>query len=151
MMGKTVSEQLDIVAFAPHPDDAEIGCGGTLIKLARLGYRTGIVDLTRGEMSSAGDLQTRATETAAASKILGLSHRENLELADAWLDPHAGSDLPDETREQLSPVTKVVEALRRLRPELVLIPYGVDRHPDHVAASELLLRAAFLAGNKKFA
>ena len=139
---------LDILAVAPHPDDAELSVGGTLIKLAALGYSTGILDLTRGEMSSAGDLPTREKETSAASQLLGLKFRENLALPDCWIDPYSGTDLSN--KNSAAQIVKVVAALRRLRPEILLIPYCEDRHPDHSATSNLLARAIFLAGVAKF-
>lgn len=157
---------LDVLAFAPHPDDAELCVGGALLRMAGLGHRTGIVDLTRGEMSSNGTPETRAAETAAASQVLGLSVRENLGLPDtrlfpdwgyaaAWDDPGAGSAPRPSGDDQAigdarAQIAAVVEVLRRLRPELVLIPWWGDRHPDHRAASELLTRALFFANLRKF-
>ncbi len=129
---------VDVLAFGPHPDDVELFCGGVLIRLADLGYRTGVVDLTRGERASNGTPEERAREAEAASRVLGLSFRENLELPDAFIDPASGAQLE-----------KVIEVLRRRRPELVLIPWVEERHPDHVAASQLLTRALFCAGLRR--
>jgi N-acetylglucosamine malate deacetylase 1 len=140
---------LELLAFGPHPDDVELFCGGLLSKLARAGHRTGIVDLTRGEKSSRGTPETRAQETEDASRALGLSVRENLELPDGWVSPWAGFELP--TREADAPVARVVEVLRRLRPELVLVPWEEERHPDHAATSALVTRALFFASVRHFA
>lgn len=131
--------QVDVLAFGPHPDDVELFCGGTLLKLAELGHTTAVVDLTRGELGSHGSAAERAREAESASAVLGLTFRENLELPDGFVDP--GST------EQLA---RVVEVLRRRRPELVLCPWRQERHPDHVAASALVTRAVFFAGLRKF-
>lgn len=130
---------IDVLAFGAHPDDVELFCGGTLIRLADLGHSTGIVDLSRGERASHGTPEQRAIEAANASRVLGLRLRENLGLPDTGIDPSS--------REQLA---KAVEVLRRLRPEIVLIPWTEERHPDHAAAGELLLRAAFYCGVRQF-
>jgi bacillithiol biosynthesis deacetylase BshB1 len=141
---------LDVLAFGPHPDDVELFCGGLLASLAAKGYRTGIVDLTRGEKSSRGTPETRAQETEAASQALGLALRENLGLPDGWLSPWAGFELPEPERARTAAVARVVEVLRRLRPELVVVPWEEERHPDHEAASALVTRALFFAGVRKF-
>lgn len=132
---------IDVLAFGAHPDDVELFCGGALIILADLGYSTGIVDLTRGELSSQGDVHERAREAAAATHVLGLSVRENLGLPDGSIDPSPGAPH--------FPVA--VDAIRRHRPELVLVPWIEERHPDHVASAHLLTRAVFFAGLRKFA
>jgi bacillithiol biosynthesis deacetylase BshB1 len=141
---------LDVLAFGPHPDDVELFCGGLLARMVERGYRTGIVDLTRGEKSSRGTPETRAQETEAASRALGLSLRENLGLPDGWLSPWAGFEAPEAERAQASAVARVVEVLRRLRPELVVVPWEEERHPDHEAASALVTRALFFAGVRRF-
>lgn len=125
---------LDLLAFAPHPDDAELGAGGILAAHAARGLRVGVVDLTAGETGENGDAAVRAAEAAAAARILGLAVRENLGLPDARL----AADEPS--------IARVVEAMRRHRPRLVLAPYWDDPHPDHRAASELVAAAAFKAG-----
>lgn len=132
---------IDVVAFGAHPDDVELFCGGIVITLVDLGYRVGIVDLTRGELASQGTVEERAREAEAAAKSMGLALRENLRLPDGCIDP-----TPDSAHLPIA-----VDALRRLRPELVLVPWFEERHPDHVAASELMTRAVFLAGLRKFA
>ncbi|AGC48045.1 hypothetical protein MYSTI_06772 [Myxococcus stipitatus DSM 14675] len=141
---------LEALAFGPHPDDVELFCGGLLAKLSSQGHRTGIIDLSRGEKSSRGTLETRAEETQAASKVLGLTVRENLELPDGWLNPWAGFETPEPERTRHAAVARVVEVLRRLRPELVIVPWEEERHPDHEAASALVTRALFFAGVRKF-
>lgn len=131
---------IDVLAFGPHPDDVEIFCGGVMIVMADLGYRTGLLDLTRGELASQGTVDDRAHEAELAAKVMGLAFRSNLGLPDGFIDPTPNSPhLP-----------VVVEAIRRHRPELLLIPWIEERHPDHVAAAALLTRAVFLAGLKKF-
>jgi bacillithiol biosynthesis deacetylase BshB1 len=130
---------IDALCVAPHPDDAEIFCGGTLIRLHQLGYSTAVVDLTRGERATNGTPELRAQESEAASLVLGLSFRDNLSLPDAGLDARDDGQ-----------VASVVEMLRRRRPELLLIPWIEDRHPDHAEAGKLLQRALFLAGLRNF-
>lgn len=139
---------IDVLAFGPHPDDVELFAGGTMIRLADLGYSTGIVDLTRGERASRGSPEERAREAEAASVVLGLGFRENLELPDAFLDPRAGYG-EDAAGQRTSALARVVEVIRRVRPELVLVPWSRERHPDHVAASALVTRAVFFAGVRK--
>ena len=135
-----MSETLDVLAFGPHPDDVELCCGGTLALLVARGWRVGVVDLTRGELGSNGTVEQRAAEAAAASAVLGLAHRENLGLPDGSLR----AEDPDQ-------LGAVVDAIRRLRPELVLAPWRRARHPDHEAGSQLVTRACYLAGLKRFA
>ncbi len=130
---------IDVLAFGPHPDDVEIFCGGTVIRLEQLGYGVAVVDLTRGERASRGTPEERARETEAASAVLGLRWRENLGLPDTGLDAGA--------REQLG---AVVEVLRRRRPEQVLLPWLEERHPDHAAAGPLVTKAVFYAGVRRF-
>lgn len=129
---------VDVLAFGPHPDDVELFCGGILRSLVLRGRSVGVVDLTRGERASHGTPEERARETAAASAILGLTFRENLELPDTLLDARDRSQLE-----------RVVEAIRRLRPELILAPWSEERHPDHVATSALVTQATFYAGVRK--
>ena len=127
-----------LLAFGPHPDDIEIGIGGTVAKQARCGHRVGLCDLTRGELGSNGTVGERAAEAGAGADVLGAAWRENLE----WPDGEIGG--PDQVR-------RAVEILRRSRPATVLIPHWDDRHPDHVAASHLLTRAVFKSGLRKYA
>jgi bacillithiol biosynthesis deacetylase BshB1 len=128
----------DVLAFGAHPDDVEIGCGGTVAKLADGGKRVVVVDLVRGELGTRGTAATREREAQAAAEILGLASRENLGLQDG----HIRADL-DSKR-------VVVEAIRRWQPEAVFLPYWRDRHPDHESASSLVYEAAFLAGLRRF-
>lgn len=124
-------ELLDILVVAPHPDDAELGMGGAIIKMIRLGWKVGILDLTTGEPTPHGSLEIRAAETAAATKTLGLQWRENLGLTNRFLQ----ADL--ESRAQLANV------FRRVRPRWIFAPFWVDAHPDHVAATQLVEDARF--------
>ena len=128
----------DVIAFGTHPDDAEIGCGGTLIKLADAGLKVVVVDLVRGELGTRGSADIRAQESSASSKILGLHERENLELQDGNIATTMESK------------RKVVEAIRRWRPEAIFLPYWEDRHPDHANASRLIYEATFLSGLIRF-
>lgn len=130
---------LAILAIAPHPDDAELFCGGLLARMVHQGYRVGILDLTRGERASRGATQQRAQEAARAAQVLGLAWRDNLGLPDCGL---LGED-PAQT-------LAIVEQLRLTRPELVLAPWHHERHPDHCAAAQLTERACFLAGLAQF-
>lgn len=130
---------LDLLAVGPHPDDVELFCGGTLIRAAQLGHATGVLDLTHGERGSHGTPEQRVKEAAAAAEVLGLRLRQNLGLPDAGLDPASTEQ-----------VDAVVAALRRLRPEIVLIPWIEDRHPDHEATAALMLKAIFLAGLARY-
>lgn len=130
---------LDLLAFGPHPDDLEIGLGGTLAKHVALGHAVGLCDLTRGEMSSNGTPEERVREGEAAREVLGAAWRENLALPDRAI----GSS-PEHTR-------KVVELIRRSRPRAVAIPYWQDRHPDHRTAAAMLLDAVFNAKLRRYA
>jgi bacillithiol biosynthesis deacetylase BshB1 len=125
---------VDVLAFGPHPDDVELGCGGTLAALAGRGLSFGIGDLTRGEMATRGTPETRAREAAEASRLLGARFRVNLDLGDG--------DLATDRAAQL----RVIETVRRARPRLVLAPWTEDRHPDHGRAGRLVAEAAWYAG-----
>lgn len=135
---------LDLLAFGAHPDDAEITCGGTLALSARQGYRVGIVDLTEGERASNGTVAERREEARCAADRLGIVHRENLGLPDAGLFAHAGYD--GAAPGPQAAVARVADAIRRLRPSIVIAPHPVERHPDHEQAGLLVRQAAFLAG-----
>ncbi|MBI2407787.1 MAG: bacillithiol biosynthesis deacetylase BshB1 [Gemmatimonadetes bacterium] len=128
---------VDILAFAPHPDDAELLCGGTLAKLAREGRRTAIVDLTRGEMGTRGSVEIRAAEAAQAAQVLGLAVRENLGLPDSGLENTPANR------------TLIAKVIRRLRPQVVIAPAPKGRHPDHRIAAEMIRDGCFLAGVRK--
>lgn len=136
---------VDILAFGPHPDDAEIGCGGTLALHAARGQRVGICDLTRGERGSGGDPAVRAAEAEEAARILGLSLRVNLGLPDGGLIYGGGGRGAGGEQQR-----RVAELVRRLRPRVVLVPWHEDRHPDHTAAHHLLNEGIFAAGLRKY-
>lgn len=138
MNSNTSDSALDLLAIAPHPDDAEICCGGLLIKSAQAGYRVGVVDLTRGELGSQGTPEERTQEAAAASSIMGLRMRENLGL------PDGGISCSDEH------ISAVVKSVRHHQPRLLLAPYWHEKHPDHTQASELVSRAVFVAGLRSY-
>jgi bacillithiol biosynthesis deacetylase BshB1 len=127
---------LDILAIMAHPDDVELTCGGTLLASAALGRTTGIVDLTAGETGSRGTVAIRAAEAQQAARILGVTVRENLRLPDAHL-----VNSP-ESREV------VIRAIRRHRPTIVITHARQGRHPDHIAAAQLVRDACFLSGLK---
>jgi len=133
------STDLSLLAIAAHRDDVELTCGGTLIKAAKAGHRTGILDLTQGEMGTRGSAEIRASEAAEAAKVLGVASRENLGLPDARIV----NDPP--TRERLA------RAIRTLRPRVVIAPPLKGRHPDHRIAAQLVRDACFLAGLAKLA
>jgi bacillithiol biosynthesis deacetylase BshB1 len=125
--------EVEYLVLAPHPDDAELGMGGTIVKLLRRGRRVAVVDLTSGEPTPFGTPSKRRRETAAASAVLGLAQRYNLGLPNRQL------------RATLPARVKVAEAIRLLRPRVLFIPYWRDAHPDHLAATELAVRARFHA------
>lgn len=131
-------DQVDVLAFGPHPDDIEIGIGGTIAKLAARGSRVGLCDLTAGEMGSNGTVEERLAEAEAAREVLGARWRTNLRLQDRAIGAQPGDTL------------KIVELVRRVRPRVIAAPYWSDRHPDHVAASRLLTEAVFSAGLRRF-
>jgi N-acetylglucosamine malate deacetylase 1 len=133
------SPSLDILAIAAHRDDAEQTCGGTLLKAALRGQRTGILDLTQGEMGTRGTAAERALEAENAAKILGVSWRRALDIPDGRVENTWENRL------------KVASALRETRPRVVILPYWKGRHPDHYTASVLGYEACFLAGLAKLA
>jgi len=128
---------LDILAIAAHPDDVEQSCGGTLIKLAEKGYRTGVLDLTAGDMGTRGTPEERLEEAEQAARVMLLSHRENLRFPDARLE------------NAISARMSLALKIRELKPRVVILPYWKGRHPDHYHTSELGYEACFLAGLKK--
>ncbi|MCL5981118.1 MAG: bacillithiol biosynthesis deacetylase BshB1 [Firmicutes bacterium] len=130
--------QMDVLAFGSHPDDVEIGIGGTLIKHASLGLRCGIVDLTRGEMGSNGTPEIRRQEALHAAEIMGMAVRDNLGLPDARL------------RVDEESLRAVIEVIRKYRPRVILGPYWKDKHPDHLRASQLVREAAHLSGLRRY-
>jgi len=128
---------LDILALAAHRDDVEQTCGGTMLKMAQRGYRTGILDLTQGELGTRGSAEDRAREAAEAAKILCASWRQVLDIPDGRVENTFENRL------------KVVRVLREQRPKVVILPYWKGRHPDHYTASVLGYEACFLAGLAK--
>ncbi|MFL7807309.1 MAG: bacillithiol biosynthesis deacetylase BshB1 [Anaerolineae bacterium] len=124
----------DVMAFGPHPDDIELGCGGTLIKLVDAGYSVVLVDLVRGELGTRGTVEARKEEAARAADVIGAIARENLGLED-------GNIHIDDAAKRV-----VADVIRAYRPRAVLLPYYEDRHPDHYHASELIYDATYLAG-----
>ncbi|HEU0175304.1 MAG TPA: bacillithiol biosynthesis deacetylase BshB1 [Blastocatellia bacterium] len=137
-MATDQTSQLDVLAIAAHPDDIELCVGGALIKLARMGYKTGAIDMTRGESGTRGTPEIRAAEAGRAAQLLGLSVRENLDLGDArvWAN--------EESR------IKLVRALRRLRPRVVFTQFCEDPHPDHAHTSQLVREACHVSGLVKY-
>jgi len=132
-----MSRQIDLLAFGPHPDDLEIGLGGTLAKHAALGHAVALCDLTRGEMSSNGSPEQRVNEAQQAAKVLGVAWRENL-------------SLPDRAIGSADHVRRATELIRRVQPRAVSIPYWHDRHPDHRAAAVMLQEAVFNAKLRRY-
>jgi len=130
--------KLDLLAIAPHPDDVELTCGGTMIKMAEAGYRTGILDLTRGETGTRGSPEARLREAARAGKIMGAEVRRNLGLPDAHLR------VCDEYK------VAIAEVIRELEPRTVILPYWEGRHPDHYTAAQLGYEACFVAGLRNY-
>jgi bacillithiol biosynthesis deacetylase BshB1 len=129
--------ELDILAFGAHPDDVELFAGGTMAKMAALGYSTGIVDMSRGERGTRGTPEQRKREAAKAARILGVQIRENLAFADGNVPVTPGARL------------KVIRVLRKYRPRMVLTHYWDDRHPDHANTSRLVAEAVHHAGLAK--
>jgi len=133
------STSLDILAIAAHRDDVEQTCGGTLLKMAQRGQRTGILDLTQGEMGTRGSAQDRAREAADAARILGAGWRRALDIPDGRVENTWENRL------------KVASVIREMRPRVVILPYWKGRHPDHYTTSVLGYEACFLAGLAKLA
>src|SRR5438552_5888995 len=128
---------LDVLAIAAHPDDVEQTCGGTLIKMAEIGYRTGVLDLTAGDMGTRGTPEQRLMEADIAAKIMLVAWRGNMHFPDARL------------QNDISARMTLAMKIRELKPRVVIIPYWQARHPDHYRAGELSYEACFLAGLKK--
>lgn len=126
--------KLDILVFGAHPDDAELGAGGTIAKSIAQGKRVGVIDLTRGELGTRGTAQIRDQEAKAAAKILGLTVRENLQFADGFFENNKAHQL------------KVIEKIRLYKPKVVLCNAVTDRHIDHSKGAKLVADACFLSG-----
>lgn len=129
--------KLDILVFAVHPDDAELGCSGTLIKHIKQGKKVGIVDLTQGELGTRGTAETRASEAAHSAKIMGLHVRENLAFRDGFF-------ANDEIHQ-----LELIKVIRKYQPEIILANAAYDRHPDHGRAANLANDAIFLSGLRR--
>ncbi len=129
--------KLDAIAFGAHPDDVELGCGGTIIKLGAQGYKIGVVALTRGEMGTRGSAEIRAREFAAAARVMGVSMHKALDMPDGRVEPNWENKV------------KVIREIRAHQPRVVFAPYWVARHPDHEAASRIIREASYLAGLKR--
>jgi bacillithiol biosynthesis deacetylase BshB1 len=140
-MGTTTSQlvmhPLDLLAIAAHPDDVEQTCGGTVLRAAEAGYRTGILDLTAGDMGTRGSPEIRVAESQEAARILQVGWRDNLHFPDARLE----NSLPGRMT--------LAQKIREVRPRVVILPYWEARHPDHYRAGEMAYEACFLAGLKK--
>jgi N-acetylglucosamine malate deacetylase 1 len=132
-----MTDPLDLLAIVAHPDDAELICGGSLLRASQRGRRTGVLDLTAGEAGTAGDAETRAAEAARAAEILGLAVRRNAGLVDGALENTATARYA------------VAGLVRELRPDTVILMWPEGRHPDHRAASQLAYDACFLAGLRR--
>ena len=126
--------KLDILTFGAHPDDVELGCSGTIAKEIALGKKVGIIDLTRGELGSRGSVEIRNSESAAASKILGVHARENLDIRDGFFENNEQNQM------------KVIQMIRKYQPEIVICNAIDDRHIDHGKGSKLVSDACFLSG-----
>lgn len=130
-------QPVDALAIAAHPDDVEQTCGGTLIRLMEMGYKTGVLDLTAGNMGSRGTPEIRLQEADRAAAVMRLSYRANLHMPDARLEV------------ALAGKVSIASEVRRARPRLVILPYWDARHPDHYRACELAYEACFMAGLAK--
>jgi N-acetylglucosamine malate deacetylase 1 len=128
---------LDVLAIAAHPDDVEQTCGGTLIRMSEMGYRTGVIDLTAGDMGTRGTPEIRLTEAEQASAAMLVSWRANMRFPDARLDNSIAARMT------------LAGQIRLVRPRVVILPYWEARHPDHYRAGELAYEACFLAGLRK--
>lgn len=135
-MSKT-DTYVDVLAFAAHPDDIELSCAGTIIKLGDMGYKTGVVTLTRGEMGTRGTVELRQREFEKAGRIMGLTVHKSLDIPDGGVQVTETNNL------------KVIREIRTFRPNLIFAPYWVVRHPDHGHCSHLVREAAFFAGLKR--
>ena len=129
--------KLDVLAFGAHPDDVEMGCGGTIAKSTSAGKKVGIVDLTKGELGTNGTAEIRDKEASEASKILGVSFRTNLEFEDGFIFNNKESQI------------RIVEIIRHYKPDIILSNTQIDRHSDHGKASDLIYDACFISGLSK--
>jgi bacillithiol biosynthesis deacetylase BshB1 len=128
---------LDALAFGAHADDVELSCGGTLVKLAGMGYKTGVIALTRGETGTRGSAEVRALEFARSAEVMGLAFHKMLDIPDGRVEVTWENKL------------KIISEIRTHRPRIVFAPHGIDRHPDHENASQLVRACCYLAGLQK--
>jgi N-acetylglucosamine malate deacetylase 1 len=129
--------KLDVLAIGVHPDDVELGCSGTLIKEVKRGKKTGVIDLTQGELGTRGTIETRFQEAKEAAKIMGVSVRENLKMRDGFFQNDEANQL------------QLIQAIRKYQPEIIIGNILEDRHPDHGRAGQLIYDACFLSGLKR--
>lgn len=129
--------KLDILAIASHPDDVELSCSGTLIAHVAMGKKVGVIDLTRGELGTRGDVQTREEEASAASKVMGLQVRENMGFEDGFFQNNRENQIA------------LIVAIRTYQPEIIIANAIEDRHPDHGRGAQLITDASFLSGLSK--
>ena len=130
-------KKLDILVFGAHPDDVELGCGGTIIKHVKLGYKIGVIDLTQGELGTRGNKELRKTEAENAASVLQVSFRENLQLRDGFFEISEENKL------------KIIQKIRQFQPDIVITNAFTDRHIDHGRASTLVSESCFLSGLAK--
>jgi len=130
-------KDLDILVFGAHPDDVELGCAGTIMLHLDLGFRVGIIDLTRGELGTRGSAEIRDKESEKASSLMGISYRLNLHLKDGFFNNNESTQL------------EIIKYIRRLKPKVVIANATEDRHPDHGRASNLIKTCCFLSGLSK--
>lgn len=129
--------KVDILVFGAHPDDMELGCGGTVVKLVTEGKNVGIIDLTRGELGTRGTAKSRDKECENATKILGITMRENMDFKDGFFENNEANKLA------------LIKKIREYKPKIVIANAPSDRHPDHGRASQIVLDACFLSGLEK--
>jgi len=137
MVSHQTEETLDILVLAAHPDDAELCCGGTILKHIALGKKVGILDFTKGELGTRGNAEIRLQESEKATQLMGISFRGNLELEDGFFENNAENQ------------KKIIRFIRKFRPEIILANAVYDRHPDHTRASELARESCFYSGLRK--
>lgn len=130
-------QKLDVLIFAAHPDDAELGCGGTIVKLADSGKKIGIIDLTQGELGTRGSVNLRQKEAEKAGKILGINVRLNVKLKDGNIQNNSTNRL------------KLIKLIRHFKPDIIFLPYTGDRHPDHIHTGIIVKESAFYSGLSK--
>lgn len=137
LFSKGRNMQTDVLAIGAHPDDIELSCGGTIAKLVRQGYKVALADVTQGEMGTRGTKEIRTREAEEAAQILGVTTRRNLQIPDGNVEV----SMPN--------IEKAVTLIRELKPTILLIPHGVERHPDHAHTHQLSKEACFYAGLAK--